>query len=418
MKTNYYDEDQEFKTASEGDEVISEPLNAIIQHDAKNDYTVTTQETYPGHVHEGIRRKSVSLYDLQQDNFLFKGPAERQIEMSVFLEDEFRRRVDKKNLGDWSEIDKAIPDYAVECARKIINEEKGKGLLYSKAEVKKKAHQWLNKRIRTWLHKYNKETRDLYGLSLLYLFEWDEEGKIIDIALGNATEADLSTDRTNPYHHIPEDVLLAKQGISLSHLIEQTLSIMSKRVGKNSGKHLAILAPLFDNDTDLGNKADLRGLSRIQLNNLYFHARWRFIRIIEGLCPNIRRIIYPANAEIKKSGTKAQKCSFQNPLFNQNEKHGDIIICRRVTGKSESNLNIEIGYSQYKLIRTINYDELANARKTYGNKEGTRLILMGERTEIKMSSISNTSPPFTSSEIEKNQHPKPPIKDPEYDDAA
>ena len=188
--------------------------------------------------------------------------------------------------------------FAEEVATTLIREEYEQERLYTKSEVRKRIHTFINLRSRTWFDLVTKARLAADIASLGIVVEMNEEGEIVDHAETNH-EWSCSEDRKNPFHQDQLEVIIAKEE---EQVLEQALKLMAARRTRRAEEHLAIIAVLLHRP-ELADFAILTDLTNDQKTILKFHAIRTLSRTMERL--------YPVTQSGKNRNVKIRRTPFR-----------------------------------------------------------------------------------------------------------
>jgi hypothetical protein len=223
-------------------------------------------------------------------------------------------------------------NFAEETTRRILDAELQKGKKFSKSEINSKINAHIRVRIPSWFERLLKQDLGSYFDSVNFLIEKNDQGKSVDWGKSLTDEWSFSEDRFNAFNHTPFEVFNYKDEMKL---VDRALERMAKQSTKNSHIHYLIVAIILDR-TDLVSSSDIDELhrhNREYMITLTFHACRKLARIVGELCPATRK--KQLEQSKGKTSRKIKKSIFRDlkednrkktPLYNSNEKHGEVII--------------------------------------------------------------------------------------------
>lgn len=257
--------------------------------------------------------------ETEEDNassFIFSDPRSRWFEFNQFADRIIGRRIDRKSgLRNLSKIYAIKDKFAEEVATRLIREECDQGCLYTKSEVRKRIHAFINLRIRTWLDLVTKERLASDIASSGTVVEINEEGEITDLAETNH-EWNISEDRKNPFHQDQLEVMIAKEE---EQVLEQALKLMASKRTRRAKEHLAIIAVLLD----LPDLADFTIYEKLTNNQKYIQK----CQAIKTLSRTMEKL-YPVTKSVKNKKVKIRRTPFRilkglmretSRLWNEND---------------------------------------------------------------------------------------------------
>jgi hypothetical protein len=160
---------------------------------------------------EGYRGTKGETEEDNADSFIFTDPRSRWFEFNQFADRIIGRRIDRNaGLRNLSIIYTIKDKFAEEVATTLIREEYEQERLYTKSEVGRRIHVFINLRSRTWFDLVTKARLAADVASLGIIVEIDEEGEVVDHAETNH-EWSCSEDRKNPFNQDQLEVIIAKE---------------------------------------------------------------------------------------------------------------------------------------------------------------------------------------------------------------